>query len=1025
MRFAVFAGLLSLALPAVAQQSVDFNFDVKPILSDRCFLCHGPDEENREADLRLDTRDAVLRPSESGELERIVAPGQPAASELIRRILSDDPDVQMPPPDSNLSLSDQEKDILRRWVRQGAEWKEHWSFIPLAARVPVPPVPDGWAQNEIDHFVARRLRQQGLEPAARASRERLIRRVSFDLTGLPPSPEEIDAFLADQQPGAFERVVDRLLASDAYGERMASEWLDVARYSDTYGYQVDRDRFVWPWRDWVVRAYNQNLPFDEFVTQQLAGDLLPDATQDQILATTFCRLHPQKVEGGSVPEEFRVEYVADRTQTLATGVLGLTMECSRCHDHKYDPILQREYYQLFAFFNNIDEAGLYSYFTNAVPTPTLRLTDAVTREKLKSLQAQMLAAERTAARKNQSLERLEQVRQWFDSWRETSAAELVPGEIAHLTFEDYTGPNQRVPGVQGQAVRLTGDDGIDLKVGNFRRWQPFSVSLWMNTPDRKPRAVVFHRSRAWTDAASRGYQLLIEDGCLSASLIHFWPGNALRVRTKEEIPPGQWVHVTMTWDGSSRASGLRLYVNGQQADVDVVRDHLYKNITGGGGDNIRIGERFRDRGFTHGLVDEFRVFDRQLSAIEASQLAGGHALEELRKQRFDELGAARQQQLVEYFNLSHADAAVLKARGAYCQAQDALTEIMVMREMPQPRQTHRLKRGAYDAPAEVVPMETPAVFPAFPGDAPRNRLGLAKWLFAPTHPLTARVAVNRYWQLVFGYGLVRTPEDFGSQGELPTHPELMDWLARDFMDHGWDVKRLMRTMVLSATYQQDSVASPELLKSDPENRLLARGPSYRLSAEMLRDSVLAASGLLVRRLGGPPAKPYDAEVSFKPTKRDTGEGLYRRSLYTYWKRTAPSPVMMTLDASKRDVCRMRRERTASPLEAFVLLNGPQFVEAARALAESVLQTHQEQTDAALVDCFRRLTGRRPSEPELRVLRELFDRQVQVFSAAPEAAATYLQQGDHKAAEGLDKIRLAALSVVANALFGLDDVVMQR
>ncbi|MCH8924484.1 MAG: DUF1549 domain-containing protein, partial [Planctomycetes bacterium] len=672
----------------------------------------------------------------------------------------------------------------------------------------------------IDRFVLARLDRAGMSPSGETSPERLIRRVTFDLTGLPPTLQEIDAFLADKSDDAYEKLVERLLEKPAFGERMAADWLDVARYSDSYGYQVDRDRYVWPWRDWVIKAFNTNMPYDEFVTWQLAGDLLPEATDEQILATTFNRLHPQKVEGGSTPEEFRVEYVADRNHTFGTAFLGLALECCRCHDHKFDPIEQAEYYQLYAFFNTVDEAGLYSYFTSSVPTPTLLMTDTATKGRIVDVKKRIAQAERSLAdlpgRRQKAFEA------WLSS-RPKSAD--PPGRVAYQDFEKFkSGANKSVPGRIGKAVKLTGDDAVGIGAGNFRRFDPFSVALWMNTPDEKKRAVVFHRSRAWTDAGSRGYQLLIEDGRLSASLIHFWPGNAIRVRTREKIPTAKWLHVTVTYDGSSRADGLRIFINGKPAECDVVRDHLYKNITGGGGNNIAIGERFRDRGFTNGLVDEFQVFNRQLAPIEVAQLHNGKALADALAAPADKLTAKTRESLLAFY-LANFDAqykaqlaAVRKVREERSRTVDGIREMMVMREMAQPRQTFLLKRGAYNMPAQRVTAGTPAVLPPFPAGQPNNRLGLARWLTGDDHPLTARVAVNRLWQMCFGAGLVRTPEDFGSQGQPPTHPLLLDWLARDFIQHDWDVKRLIKLMVTSATYRQASSAPPNVLARDPQNR---------------------------------------------------------------------------------------------------------------------------------------------------------------------------------------------------------------
>ncbi|MCH2179161.1 MAG: DUF1553 domain-containing protein [Mariniblastus sp.] len=983
----LFVLVASLQWSAIGQEAslIDFDKQIKPILSDRCYHCHGPDEQARMADLRLDERDGALQ---------VVLPGDPASSELWSRLISEDPDLVMPPPDSKLQVTPSERELIKAWIQQGAPWKKHWSFEPRALVLPPVVNSDQMFGNEIDQFLMRKLHAERLQFSPVADRAKLIRRVTFDLTGLPPTLAEIDAFLADESPNAYERIVDRLMKSDHYGQRMASDWLDVARYSDTYGYQVDRDRFVWPWRDWVIRAFNKNLAYDQFMVEQIAGDLLPDATDDQILATTFGRLHPQKVEGGSVEEEFRVEYVADRTQTFATAFLGLTMECARCHDHKFDPVTQKEYYQLFSFFNNIDESGLYSFFTGSIPTPTLQLLNEEQKQALIRLKQATQEAEAKRPEESFDLKSPATIRQ---------ALELVGREpIESVDFSSVNGRNAQTKDAEGNpAVKLTGDDAVVLKTGNFRRYQPFSISLSLQTPDVKERAVIFHRSRAWTDAGSRGYQLLLEDGKLSASLIHFWPGNAIRVKTKEPVPVNQWVNVSVVYDGSMSAEGLAIFVDGQRAELDIVRDHLTKNITGGGGDNLAIGERFRDRGFTGGQVSQFRVYDRQLSDLEVALAQGSVSLknkwqrlatdsvltpkqaetiaQHLRKNRSEDFAAYRGQ--------------LLQARKQYCATLDGVKEIMVMREMPQPRPTHVLERGLYSHPQQQVSAATPSVLPEMDSELPRNRLGLARWLTDPQHPLTARVAVNHYWQLIFGAGIVQTPEDFGRQGLPPTHPDLLDWLANDFVSNGWNLKRLLKQMVMSTAYRQSSEVTADLLERDPENKWLARAPSYRLPAEMLRDSVLSSSGLMVDKLGGAPAKPYELAASFKPSSPDSGEGLYRRSLYTYWKRTGPAPVMMALDAAKRDVCRVKRERTSSPLQALAMLNGPQFVEAARALSYRLIEQHgDDHSEEVAVDMFRILTSRRPTEVEVTIIQKLFLSQLDYFKADPDAAREYLSQG---------------------------------
>ncbi len=981
---------------------VDFNQDVRPILSDKCFKCHGPDAKNQKSEFRLDSFDAATQ--DLGGYFGIV-PGNLDKSEVHWRLHTDDPDEIMPPPSAKMTLTKAEREVIDQWIREGARYEQHWSFRPLPETISVPAEGEGWARNPIDRFVLRKLKNAGFEPSAEVSREKWLRRVTFDLTGLPPTIAEIDAFLADPSPKAHEAVVDRLLDSDAYAERMTSEWLDVARYSDTYGYQVDRNRTVWPWRDWVIRAFRENLPYDDFITWQVAGDLLPNATHDQILATCFNRLHPQKVEGGSVEEEFRIEYVSDRLHTFGTAFLGLTMECTRCHDHKYDPLTQRDYFSLSAFFNNIDEAGLYSFFTSSVPTPTLELPTERQKDALAAVEREieMLEAEILNAPPSEPAKLIAHL----------SFEELAGGKLENLANAEQPAStnsnNQIVPGKIGNAIQLTGDDAVNLPkgVGDFTRDEPFSIALWIQTPDVKERAVVVRRSKAWTDAASRGYELLIEDGRLSAALIHFWPGNAIRVRTTEPVPVNTWTHVAVRYDGSSRANGLQIFVNGSNADTEIVRDHLTREIAGGGDPFVGLGQRMRDKGFKNGRVDEFRVYRGLLSSGEIGALAGvkpGIEAVDLRPSHSPQLQKARERR---------------------SQIAKSIPEIMVMREMPGNRPTFVLERGEYSKRGEPVSAATPKVLPEMDPELPPNRLGLAKWLTDPAHPLTTRVTVNRYWQLMFGRGLVSTSEDFGSQGKPPSHPQLLDWLSRDFIAHGWDLHHLLRQIALSATYRQDSRVSPQMREKDPENLLLARSPSDRLPAEMIRDNALAVSGLLSSKIGGPSVKPYDLEVSFKPMKPDTGENLYRRSVYTFWKRTAPAPVMMTLDASKRDVCTVKREKTASPLQSLVLLNGPQFVEAARVTAERLLDEHGDDESSLIRHAFRLMTSRHPEPREHEILASLVHEQLAVFTANPNQAAEFLKAGARPSAGNHPPGRLAATTVLISTLMNFDESYTKR
>ncbi len=1067
----VFASLCCATASALAAP-VDFGREVRPILSDKCFYCHGPDEDARKAKLRFDTREGALRIKNDAA---VIVPGKSAESEIMQRVTSTDPEEMMPPPEAKLArLTPGEVATLKRWIDEGAPYQTHWAFEPLAPPA-VAVAKDG--THPIDHFVRAGLAVKRLSPQPEADHETLLRRLSFDLTGLPPTLAEIDAFKAESMSNpeaALRHLVDRLLASPRYGERMATDWLDVARYADSYGFQVDREREMWPWRDWVIKAFNENLPWDKFVTWQLAGDLMPHATDEQRLATAFNRLHAQESEGGSVEEEYRINYVNDRVTTFGTAFLGLTLECARCHDHKFDPIAQKEFYSLAAFFQNIDEAGLYSFFTQSAPTPAMWVPNPTHAEKYVAagLVAKTAEAKFAAVR--------EERRGAFAEWRAQLAPGLIPlpptGELARFSFDvrevpppplpakplekspatpapaveetaaaatekipgagrfanavklgDYaTMPkeNESVPGRSGLAVKLTGDHAINTKVGNFHRYEPFSISLWLQTPDVKERAVVLHRSRAWTDAASRGFELLIEEGKLKWSLIHFWPGDAISIRTAEPVRVGEWVHVTVTNDGSSRAAGLKIFVNGQPARTEIIRDHLTKDITGGGGDTIALGERFRDRGFKGGLVDELRVFGRELTPFEVRGIfSDGSQLATLSTQP--------PASDFETYLANHDEpfrtqlAALTAARAAQSKLADEAKEIMVMHELPQPKAAYVLKRGEYNQRGERVTPGTPAALPAFPADQPRNRLGLARWLTDARHPLLARVTVNRFWQALFGRGLVKTVDDFGSQGDRGEYPALLDWLAGEFVRSGWDVKALHKTIVLSQTYRQRSFATPALMADDPENIWLARGPRYRLPAEMIRDHALAVSGLLVEKIGGPPVFTYDIPESFKPAPAGKGADLYRRSVYTFWRRTGPAPVLEAFDVPKRVVCVARRDTTNTPLHAFVLLNGPQFVEAARVLAEKLHRESNGSRDEIVGQAFRRLTCRAPDPVERGILGRMFDEQLHWFRAHPEQAEAHLGIGGTPRDVTLPAPEIAAAATVVNTLMNYDAFVVKR
>lgn len=1031
---------------AETRPPVSYGRDIRPILSDKCFRCHGPDSESREAELRLDTREGVMA--------KVVVPGKPDESEIVARIFSDDADTRMPPPDSNLTLTPEQKEVLKRWVSEGAPFAEHWAFQPLPAKVDVPKVHDAsWPREPMDNFVLARLESEKMRPTPAADPLRLLRRISLNLTGLPPTTDECREFEksnADSLESAYKSAVDRLLASPAFGEHMAVAWLDAARYADSYGYQSDQLNTQWPYRDWVVRALNDNLPYDKFLTWQLAGDLLPNATRDQKLATAFERLHRMTNEGGSIAEETRSENVSDRIHTFGTAILGLTIECCRCHDHKYDPITARDYYSLSAFFNSIDENGLYDH-PSKVPAPSLLLPTEQQEGQLNAAHEKVAKAEAAMA------STIEQGSKRFEDWLTATKPTLNADLTGYFSFDGKLdemrneAPNSKskgaagglkgVAGVRGNAVHFDGDDGATFfELFQVDRWDPFTLDFWIRDNAASAQPVVVLQRTFGTDVGYNGFDLMLENGVLTARFFRIWPGNAIGVRSRTPLAPHEWQHVAVTYDGSSKAAGLRLFLDGKELAAEVVRDHLYKkaSIATYGAGPLTLGERFRDRGFKDGDIDELRIYDRALTPIEVMNLKDGATIEaalaDASKHR-DELAA--------YYFSAVDDAArkaaqdVRSARREFVELEEPLQEVPVMDEMPQPRPTYLLARGAYDAPKTDANRVGRATFEKiltpFPQNAPRNRLGLAEWLTEPRHPLTARVFVNRMWANFFGRGLVTTPENFGQQGALPTHPELLDWLARDFIEHDWDIKRLCRMIVLSATYRQDSRCDRELRAKDPDNQLLARGPSRRLSSEQIRDVTLAASGLLDRRMGGPPVSPYqpgedlwrEANTMSPAYHQSTGKDLHRRSLYSVWKRTAPLPNMQAFDAPSREVCTVARGRTNTPLQALVLLNDVQFIESARGLAALVSQTHPD-LNGQIDEAFIRLAGRHPDTVELALLSDLYNEQASLFAeTTTQNPADFLREGEAKSDSKLLPANLAALTVVCQAILNLDATIYER
>ena len=1048
---------------------IDFNFHVKPILSDRCYACHGPDENALEAGLRLDEMvSATAELPESDGMYAIV-PGNLKKSQVFHRIISEDPDVVMPPPESNLTLTAEEKAILARWIEEGAEYKQHWAFIPPVKSDLKLRSGDNWSKNEIDPFILVRMMQERLSPAEEASKETLIRRVTFDITGLPPTLEEIDAFLADDSPDAFERVVDRLLDSPAYGERFAAEWMDVARYADSHGYQDDGMRNMWPWRNWVIDAFNDNLPFDKFITWQLAGDLMPEATREQILATGFNRNHMQSQEGGIVPEEYRVEYVADRTNTLGTAFMGMTLECSRCHDHKYDPISQKEYFQLFGFFNNINESGVIPYAGEASPTIILPSEEA--EEQLDKLHAQIAALEEYLDVSNAAYD--EEFNAWLEKNKDDAGKIDLPKPIGNYPLDaisdyeltdqlqsdkpatvqgDREFPPDLTEGRFGKAVLLNGESWVDMGPDRFMfdHNDRFTLSVWFNVVSDSTHGPLIGKSSGLFDG-NRGYHTLLhEDGTISASLNHVAPDHSIEIRTEKPISRKTWNQLVMTYDGSGKAGGLKLYVNGELIATKVVVDNLHKSIrytynlykgeqtNWAGSGSLRLGMIGPNQTRTEDVAfDEVTIFDRPLTSLQVRALHGAEQV------IAGVMGGAAttdsRQALRTYYVQNYApkfEEAFQEAYALRGEAIEILTEqqeVMVMRERSEPRSTFVLARGLYDAPEEEVTPGFPESISVSAEDLPMNRLGLAQWLTLPNQPLTPRVMVNRYWQLIFGRGLVATPEDFGSQGALPSHPELLDWLAVHFVESGWDLKAYIKMLVMSATYQQSSVASPELLEQDPDNIFLARAPSYRMTAEMIRDNALAASGLLVSTIGGPSVHPYQPAGLWKElaTRNETeykqGEGdeLYRKSMYTIWKRSTPPPSMISFDASERNVCLVQRQKTSTPLQALVLLNDPQYVEASRALAERMLREGGDSVEEQITYAFRLLTSRYPLDHEIEMLKKLYQEEYAHFEAHPSDVEALLAVGEAAVDTRLPQLEIAAGTIVASTIMNFDEAYIKR
>jgi hypothetical protein len=1035
--------LWSAGAASPAAGPVEFDRDIRPILAEHCFACHGADSSARKAKLRLDERDSATK-------KGAIVPGKPDESSLVQRVFSDDPKERMPPAKANKTLSADQKDRLRRWVAAGAPYRAHWSLI-APKRPTLPAVNDkGWIRNPIDTFVLERLERAGLKPAAEADRHTLARRVALDLTGLPPSPAEVKAFVDDTAPDAYERYVDRLLASPHWGEHRGRYWLDAARYADTHGIHFDNYREMWSYRDWVINAFNRNLPFDRFTVEQLAGDLLPAATLDQQIASGFNRCNITTNEGGAIAEEYLVLYARDRTETTSQVWLGLTAGCAVCHDHKFDPLSQKEFYSMAAFFNNSTQAAMDGNIKDTPPVVVVPKPED--QGRWDQLTKELREAKRAVDERRQA------ARAEFEKTLTTGATRITvpsaPADGLHLSIplnEDVSRDVHLTANGVDRVVTLKADvpreeghvaaksfkvqPGQTLELaeaGDLDTAQHYSYGAWVFLPKNDTTGAIFARMDDQHDF--RGWDLWVQGNRVGTHIIHKWPEDALKVVTREPLPAGRWNHVLVTYDGSAKASGIRIYVNGVSQKKSVEADSL-KGTTRTTVP-FKLGQRHSSSRVDGIRLQNVRIYNRELTFSEATDLSRATRLAYLVDKATDKRTPAEKDELFAMWlpDRDEAYRAGLSRISDLEKEQKAIrargTVAHVMHEKAEPAMAYVLFRGDYDKRRDPVKPDTPHALPPLPPELPRNRIGFAEWLLRPEHPLTARVTVNRFWQELFGTGIVRTAGDFGVTGEPPSHPELLDWLAVEFRESGWDVKKLFKLMVTSATYRQAALATPEKLEKDAFNRLLSRGPRFRMDAEMVRDYALATSGLLARKIGGRSVRPYQPDGVWEAVamigsdtrdyRRDSGESLYRRSMYTLWKRAAPPASMDILNAPSREVCTVRRERTDTPLQALVTLNDPQFVEAARNLAEATLKQGGT-TEDRFEFIAERLLCRPLRSEEREVVRASLDDLLRHYQAHAEDAAKLVAVGESKADAALDRPTLAAWTMLANQLMNLDEV----
>lgn len=1007
-------------VPARAEVKIDFNRQIRPILSDTCFTCHGPDDAKRKAKLRLDHFEDAIKPAKSGA--PAIVPGDPAKSELVKRLETSDEDDRMPPEKTGKKISPEQIAVIKKWIAQGAPYQGHWAFGP-PVRPSLPDVQDkSWGKNEIDAFVLARLEKEGLKPSPQADKRTLIRRVHLDLLGLPPTAHEVAAFVNDSSPDAYEKMVDRALASPRYGERMAMIWLDYARYADSHGYQADWERFQWRWRDWVIDAFNANKRFDQFTVEQLAGDLLPDATVEQKVATGFNRNHRMNTEGGTIPEEWRTEYVIDRVDTMGQTWLGLTLGCCRCHDHKYDPISQKEFYQLYAFFNNNAESGKGAEKAGN-HEPAIRAPRAFEIEKLKLADQAIATAQQLVAEREQQLPLL--LAKWEAS------------------------PDSRKPGVGWMFA-----DPSDMKSG--------PTSGLAKRPDK---SIFVSKKNASRDADTDTYTITFKSDLKSISAIR------LEALSDESLPgrgPGR------SPNGNFVLTDFEVTANGKpvkiaSATADFSQDKYPVKDAFDGDKNATGWAIFPNAGVGHFAVFVFEKAiesDKPVTLVARLDFKSRFAKHALGKFRLsvtdskapheaagtppsilailntapDKRSEKQRNDLNAYFreryagDITEADRALAKAKSDKSALEASIPTAMIMKDLPTPREAHILIRGEYDKPGEKVAPGLPKMFGELPTGAPMNRLGLAQWMVKADNPLTARVAVNRFWEQLFGIGIVKTSENFGSQADWPSHPELLDWLATEFVRTGWDMKAIQKKMLMSAAYQQSAAVTPAMVERDPENRLLARGPRFRLQAEMIRDQALFLSGVLVEKLGGPSVRPYQPDGvwdeinvygNLRNYKHDKGEGLYRRSMYTIWKRTAAPPAMTVFDMPNREVCTVKRSRTNTPLQALALMNDVTYIESARILAGRMLSEGGGTPEERIAWAFERATARQPTANEIKILTGGLAKRIARYTADPEAAKQLISQGETKPDPKFAAPELAAYTMTASIILNLDEVVTRE